>query len=678
MPPVNPLLAQGPLPLFDQIRPEHVRPAISQLLQDASDSLETVTAADFPADWGKISAVHDAALDRLWFAWLAVWHLDSVAETPELRSAYGKARTEVMAFWARRCADERLYAKYKAIEPATLTHEQVRAREIALCEFVLGGAELKGDTRKRFADIQQRKVVLGQKFNENVRDATNAWVQYLARDELAGLPQDVLAASAAAAQAEGRTGHKVTLRTPLFSADDRALRERFYRAHDTCATRLSDHPEFDNTPIVAEILELRQEEARLLGYASYAELSLVPKMADSPEQVMRFVRELAVRTRPYAEMSSAVLRAFAAERFGIEDPAPWDWYYLIEKLRVTRHDFSSEELKQYFPVTKVVAGMLALVESAFEVTVRRTAAPLWHADAECYRLERGDTLLGHLYLDLGARDGKRTGAWAYAMRPRWLRPDSGAIQTPVVQLVCSFGEAGASSSSALLTHHEVTLLFHELGHALHHLLTQVDERQVAGNNGVEWDAIELPSQFMENFCWEWDVLRSISAHVDTGAALPRALFERVRAARSLMRFWGVEQRQIEFALFDMRLHAEPGRTVSAVLEEVRREVAVIDPPPHTQRPNTSFHLFSGGQYEAGFYSYNWAEVLSADAFAALEEAGGIMDVQLARRFRHAILESGGSRHALESFKAFRGRAPTMDAWLRHQGITSGQSSGGPE
>jgi oligopeptidase A len=428
--------------------------------------------------------------------------------------------------------------------------------------------------------------------------------------------------------------------------------------------------EQDNTPWIKEILALRQEEAQLLGYANYAEVSLATKMAQSPAEVMSFLRDLAVRARPYAEKDVAEMRAFAREHLNLQDPQPWDWPYIGEKLKEARYAFSEQEVKPYFTAPKVLAGLFKIVETLFEVNIRRDSAPVWHPAVAFYRIERQGQLVGQFYLDPGARAGKRGGAWMDDVRARWLRPDTGALQTPVAQLVCNFSE-GVGGKPPLLTHDDVITLFHECGHGLHHMLTQVNERDVSGISGVEWDAVELPSQFMENFCWEWSVLRHMTAHVDTGEPLPRALFDKMLAAKNFQS--GLQTlRQIEFSLVDMRLHTEGDKAQDfmQVLRDVRAEVAVLPSPTWGRTLHTFSHIFAGG-YAAGYYSYKWAEVLSADAYAAFEEtagADGEPSLETGRRYREEILEAGGSRPAMASFKAFRGREPQLDALLRHQGM----------
>ncbi|MBK6747745.1 M3 family metallopeptidase [Ottowia sp.] len=673
----NPLLDFSDLPLFDRIRPEHVAPAIATLLAEAEAALDTVTQPGFPAEWSAMSRTLDVATERLGRAWGVVSHLNGVADTPELRAAYNAALPQVTEFYTRLGADERLYAKYKSMDPAALNAEQRQAHRNALRGFVLGGAELRGAAKERFAAIQERLAALGQKFSENALDATDAFAYYATADEVAGVPEDVLAAARAAAQADGRDGYKLTLKLPSYLpvmqyAASSALRQRLYRAY---VTRASDQAEgdasqYDNTATMRDILQLRRDEAQLLGYANFGEVSLVPKMAQSPVEVIDFLRTLARKARPFAERDLADLRQFAAQDLKLADPQAWDWPYAGEKLKEARYAFSEQEVKSYFPLPKVLAGLFKIVETLFEVGIRRDSAPVWHPGVEFYRIERGGQLVGQFYLDPGARPGKRGGAWMDDARSRWLRPDTGRLQTPVAYLVCNFAE-GVGGQPPLLTHDDAITLFHEFGHGLHHMLTQVNEHDVSGISGVEWDAVELPSQFMENFCWEWSVLRHMTAHVDTGEPLPRPLYDKMVAARNYQS--GMQTlRQIEFALFDMLLHTsfDPAQDIPPLLEAVRGEVAVLHPPAYSRTAHTFSHIFAGG-YAAGYYSYKWAEVLSADAYAAFEETAsvdGAPSVETGRRYRQAILEAGGSRPAMESFKAFRGREPSIDALLRHQGM----------
>ena len=680
----NPLLDFSSLPAFDRIHPEHVAPAMNELLERASAALETVTAADFPAQWNDIARVLDVATEHLGVAWGAVSHLNSVADTPELRAAYNAVLPRVTEFWTRLGADERLYAKYKAIDVNTLTAEQCQARANAVRNFVLGGAELQGAAKERFAQIQERQAELSQKFSENALDATDAFAYYASEEELEGVPADVRQAARAAAEAEGKAGFKLTLKMPCYLpvmqfATSSALRETLYRAYVTRASEQAegDARRFDNTALIREILALRKEEALLLGYANFGEVSVVPKMAQSPTEVIAFLRDLAQRARPFAEKDVQDLRAFAAEHLGLDNPQSWDWPYIAEKLKEARYVFSEQEVKEYFTAPKVLAGLFKIIETLFDVAIRKDTAAVWHPAVEFYRIERNGALVGQFYLDQPARTGKRGGAWMDDVRTRWLRPDTGVLQTPVAHLVCNFAD-GVDGKPALLTHDDVITLFHEFGHGLHHMLTQVNERDVSGIGGVEWDAVELPSQFMENFCWEWNVLRHMTAHVDTGEPLPRALFDKMMAAKNFQS--GMQTlRQIEFALFDMLLHTEHDPATDhfqSLLNEVRAEVAVLTPPAFSRTAHTFSHIFAGG-YAAGYYSYKWAEVLSADAYAAFEETmdeHGTPSPETGRRYREAILEAGGSRPALESFKAFRGREPNLEALLRHQGMASSPSA----
>jgi oligopeptidase A len=674
----NPLLATEGLPAFDQIRPEHVAPAMDELMKAADEALEKAVGPDVTPDYDALSAVLDVASERLRSAWGHVGHLNAVADTPELRAAYNAALPRVTELFTRHASDERLYAKYKALGSAPsaglLSPPRRKALSNAMRDFVLSGAELQGAAKERFQHLQEQQAELAQKFSEHVLDATDGYAYYATPEELAGVPQDVVQAARAAAQGEGRDGHKLTLHFPSYFpvlqyGENRALREQLYRAHVTRASELG-RPELDNSAIMSELLKLRQEEASLLGYANFAEVSLVPKMADSPQQVMDFLRDLAHRARPYAERDLQELRDFARDELNLPELQAWDIAYASEKLKQARYAFSDQEVKQYFTEPKVLEGLFHIIETLFEVSIRPDSAPVWHPSVRFFRIERGTQLVGQFYLDPYARAGKRPGAWMDDVRGRWARP-GGGLQTPVAHLVCNFAPP-LEGRPALLTHDEVTTLFHEFGHGLHHMLTRIEDIGVAGISGVEWDAVELPSQFMENFCWEWEVVRRLTAHVDSGEPLPRPLYERMLAAKNFQS--GLQTlRQVEFALFDMRLHAEPGSEsrIQSLLDEVRREVAVIVPPPFNRFQHSFSHIFSGG-YSAGYYSYKWAEVLSADAWSAFEESaqrcGTVLNVETGRKYREAVLETGGSRPAMDSFKAFRGREPSIDALLRHQGM----------
>ncbi len=693
----NPLLDFSDLPQFASILPQHVAPAMDELLSRASTALETVTVPAFPSDWTSLSATLDVANEKLGCAWGAVSHLNAVCDTPELRAAYNEALPKVTEFYTRLGSDERLFAKYKAIDIATLNSEQKKAHSNAMRSFVLGGADLQGAAKERFAKIQERMAELSQKFSENALDSTEAFAYFATQGELDGVPDDVVHTAREAARKDEKEGYKLTLKMPSYLpvmqfAHSSALREKLYKANSTRASELFEvdgkpRAEFDNSALIAEILALRQEESELLGYANFAQVSLVPKMADSPEQVISFLRDLARRARPFAEKDLADMRAFAAKELKLDHPQAWDWPYISEKLKEARYSYSEQEVKQYFTAPKVLAGLFKIVETLFEVQIRKDSAPVWNEKVEFYAIYRGPNKIAQFYLDQPARTGKRGGAWMDDVRARWLRPDTKALQTPVAHLVCNFADGvviDGVGKPALLTHDDVTTLFHEFGHGLHHMLTRVNERDVSGISGVEWDAVELPSQFMENFCWEWDVLKHMTAHVDTGEPLPRALFDKMLAAKNYQT--GLQTlRQVEFSLFDMLMHqnaAKHNQTAMQVLQTVRAEVSVLQPPAYTRTANTFSHIFAGG-YAAGYYSYKWAELLSADAYAAFEESptgtgtgtgtatatpSPSANIAMGQRYRQEILEVGGSRSAAESFAAFRGRAPQIDALLRHQGM----------
>jgi oligopeptidase A len=659
----NPLLSTAALPEFAAIKPEHVQPAIQQLLADAQAALDEAVKPETPADYDRLSVILDTATERLGTAWGAVGHLNAVADTPALREAYNAMLPAVTEFSTAMGANEALFAKYKAVVAAqgeSLSAPRRQVLKHAIRNFVLSGAELQGEARARYAAIQERSAELQQQFSEHVLDATDGWSYVASAEELAGVPQDVLDATKL-----DDGGHKITLHFPVYLpvmqyAENRSLREKLYRAYVTRASE-AGKPEWDNTAAMREIVALRQEEARLLGYNSFAEVSLAPKMASSPAEVIAFLRDLARRARPFAEKDLAELREFAKG----QPLESWDVSYWSEKLKEARYAFSDQTVKQYFTATKVVPGLFSIIERLFDVSISEAKASVWHETVKFYEMRRNGQLIAQFYLDLYARTGKRPGAWMDEVRARWLKP-TGEQQTPVAQLVCNFAPP-VGDKPALLTHDDVITLFHEFGHGLHHMLTQVNDLGVSGISGVEWDAVELPSQFMENFCWEWDVLQQLSGHVDTGEPLPRELFDKMIAAKNFQSGL-MTLRQIEFALFDMRLHGEPGSEadVQKVLDEVRAEVAVLIPPAFNRFQHSFSHIFAGG-YAAGYYSYKWAELLSADAWSAFEEEG-VFNAATGKRFLTEVLEQGGARDALDNFKAFRGREPRIDALLRHQGM----------
>jgi len=682
----NPLLDFSGLPRFAEFKPEFVTPAIDQLLSDARAAVEQAVAVGTPAEWAAFVAPLDDANEKLGRAWGQVSHLHSVMDSPALREVYNVNLQKITAYYAELGQNEALFTKFKALKAgagfAALSDARRKIVDNELRDFRLGGAELPADKKARFMQVQEALAQLSAKFEENLLDATNDFALYVDdAARLAGVPDDVLSMMKTAAEADSKTGWKITLHMPSYLpvmqyAGDRALREQVYRAYVTRAsefpTATSPEGKWDNTPLIASILKLRREAAELLGFASYAQVSLAAKMADTPSDVLKFLDELAVRARPYAEKDYAELKAFARDELGLTDLQAWDTTYVSEKLSVARYSFSDQEVKQYFPEPRVLAGLFRLIETLYGLHVREDQAPVWPPDVKFYTLtDHAGQRVGQFYLDLYARASKRGGAWMDDVITR--RRTADGIQTPVAYLNCNFsGPVGGKP--ALFTHDERISLFHETGHGLHHLLTRIEELGVSGINGVEWDAVELPSQFMENFCWEWDVLKHMTAHVDTGAPLPRELFDRMLAAKDFQS--GLQTlRQIEFASFDMHLHDDfdPSgpRTALDLIDDIRKQVAVVIPPAYNRFPNNFSHIFAGG-YAAGYYSYKWAEVLSADAYALFEDEaegyGGVLNPEVGHRFWSEILAQGGARPALESFKAFRGREPTLDALLRHNGM----------
>ncbi|MGB4227492.1 MAG: M3 family metallopeptidase [Candidatus Dechloromonas phosphoritropha] len=677
----NPLLDFSDLPRFDLIQPEHVKPAIESLLANGRALIERLTADTTPATWADFAGALSDGLEPFGRAWGIVGHLHSINDIPVWREAYNEMLPEVSGFYAELGQNLKLFDKYKALRKSgsfsALTVEQRKIVDNEVRDFRLSGAELPEDQKPRFQAIMEELSQLSAKFSENLLDATNAFAEVITDEaQLAGLPDDAREAAKTAAEKADHEGWRFSLQAPSYGpvmqyADNRDLRARMYRAYATRAAEFDDgssKPEWDNTPVMQRMLELRQEEARMLGFNNFAEVSLAPKMADTPAQVLAFLRELAAKAKPFAAKDIAELRACAKDELGIADFQPWDAAYVSEKLLQKRYAFSEQEVKQYFIEPKVLGGLFKVIESLFNVHVKPDRAPTWHEDVKFFRLETpaGD-LVGQFYLDLYARETKRGGAWMDEARSR--RRTAHGIQKPIAYLNCNFARP-VGSKPATFTHHEVITLFHETGHGLHHLLTRGEELGVSGIHGVEWDAVELPSQFMENYCWEWDVLQGMTAHVESGAPLPRELFDKMLAAKNFQSGM-MAVRQIEFSLFDMLLHSDfdpnSGSTVMDLLNTVRQEVAVLLPPAWHRFPNSFSHIFGGG-YGAGYFSYKWAEVLSADAYAAFEEAGNPFDATVGKRFLDEILSVGGSRPAIESFKAFRGREPSVDALLRHSGM----------
>jgi oligopeptidase A len=676
----NPLLDFGSLPRFDVIAPAHVTPAVDTLLAQARATIEAVASTTEPPTWATLVEPLADALDRLDRSWGAVRHLNAVVNTPALRDAYNGNLPKLIAFHTDLAQDERLYAKYRALRDgpgfSDLDAAQRRFVDNELRDFKLGGAELDAEAKIRFKAVQKELGELSTRFEENLLDATNAWA-YFTEDEaeLAGIPADVIAEARAAADLEGEAGFKLTLRMPCYLpvmqySENRNLRRRMHEAFSTRASELGGNPEWDNGPLIDRILALRHEAAHLLGYANYAEMSLVPKMAEHPDEVIAFLRDLSRRAKPFAERDFDELTRFAHDELRLAELAPWDIAYASERLKAARYAYNEQVVRQYFPENDVLAGLFRVVETIYGVEIREAQAAVWHPTVRFFALrDRRGTLVGEFYFDLYARAGKQGGAWMDDAINR--RRARGVVQHPVAYLTCNLS-APVGGKPATFTHNEVITIFHEFGHGLHQLLTRVDVAGISGIQGVEWDAVELPSQFMENFCWEWDVLRQMTHHVDTGEPLPKDLFDRMYAAKNFQSGLATV-RQLEMGLFDMLLHAqyetaagEPQRSPRELLEAVRREVAVVPRAPYDRFLESFSHVFAGG-YAAGYYSYKWAEVLSADAFSLFEEQG-VLSAAAGARFRDEVLARGGSRPALESFVAFRGRPPQLDALLRHNGM----------
>ncbi|MCF0252772.1 MAG: M3 family metallopeptidase [Duodenibacillus sp.] len=672
----NPLLSEAHCLDFAAVEPRHVGPAVDEAMRQARDALARATAPETPADWEHVVEPLSRAVQRLGRAWGATGHLMGVMDSPELREAYNAKLPEVSSFYIALSQDEALFSKYKAMAaaPGFADADPLRRRvvEHEIRDFRLSGAELPDAEKARVKELGERLSAASQRFSEHLLDATDAF-GYVTEDEgeLAGVPEDVLALYAMQAEAAGAKGWRVTLQYPSYIplmryADNRELRRKVYTAFMTRASELGP-AELDNTPVIGEILALRRESARLLGFASPAEESLATKMADTPAGVVAFLRDLARRSRPWGLRDNAELEAFAARELGIDGLEPWDVAWASEKLRSARYSFSAQEVRRYFTLPAVLSGLFKLVEGMFGIAIEPAEASVWHPDVRFWRVaDAAGGTIAHFYTDLYARPGKRSGAWMDSDLSRERLPD-GTLVTPTAYLVCNFAQP-VGGKPATLTHEDVTTLFHEFGHGLHHMLTRVDVAALAGINGVEWDAVEMPSQFMENWAWSYEVLASISRHADTGEPLPRGLFEKMLAAKNFQS--GLfSLRQIEFGLFDMLVHGaedtgEPA--FQAVLDAVRSEVAVRPAAPFDRFAQSFSHIFAGG-YGAGYYSYKWAEVLSADAFSAFEEEG-LFNPATGRRWLDEVLARGASRDAMDSFKAFRGRAPAIDALLRHTGM----------
>lgn len=672
---------------YAAVQPDHIRAAIPILIDAARQATDRAAQPDLPSTWEAIiDPLHDKS-ETLWRAWSVAGHLNAVVNTPELRAAYNECLPLITEYSTWVGLHEGLYQQYKRLKASddftTLTPVRQRIIELALRDFRLSGAELQGPQRERYRAISDQQAQLSQKFSENVLDSVDQWALYITDESrLAGLPEAVIVAARDAAKQDGKDGWKLVLQMPCYIpvmqyAKDRELRHDMYRAYATIASE-QGNPELDNSSLIEQLLALRAEEAQLLGFDTFADLRLETRMADTADQVLEFLHDLARKAKPYAEKDLAELKAFAAEELGLSDLQPWDIAYASEHLREKRYAYSEDEVKQYFTEPQVLKGLFHVAHRLFGISFQPVQASVWHSDVQAFQvLNSNNDILGHLYIDLYARQAKQGGAWVGSERDR--RRIVKALRTPVVYLTCNFSPP-QPGKPAIMTHDDVITLFHEAGHALHALLSKVDDPGASAFSSVEWDAIELPSQFMENFCWEWSVVQELSHHVDTGEPLPRELYDRLLAARNFQS--GMQMvRQLEFALFDMSIHRHQHglsiREVLDTLDQVRKEVAVLFPPAWHRFPHNFSHLFAGG-YGAGYYSYKWAEVLSSDAYAAFEEqaviqADGTRDTLVSEtgiRFMDEILAVGGARPAAESFQAFRGREPSIDALLRHSGMAA--------
>ncbi len=668
------------VPPFSKLTPDQVEPAITSIIADNRTAIAALVAQ--APSWESLVAPLDELNDRLDQAWSPVGHLNAVRNSDQLREAYNAALPLLTEYWVELGQSEALYSAFQALaeaqESQQLDAAQRKVISNMLRDFRLAGIALDEGKKERFREIKQQLAELTSKFSENVLDATQGWTRLVtAKDELAGVPDSALAALRQAAQAKNLDGYLVTLEFPSYFpiityCENAQLREAVYEAYVTRASECGPNAgRWDNSALITDILALRHELAVLLEYPSYAEYSLATKMAETSAQVLEFLTGLAERARPQALQEFAELQAFALEHYGVEQLQPWDVSFYSERLRQQKYAVSQEELRPYFPADHVISGMFEIVRRLYGIEVKPVeGVDSWHPEVRFFEVSRAGNLIGRFYLDLYARENKRGGAWMDECRIRRKLPD-GTVQLPVAYLTCNFnGPVG--ETPALLTHNEVTTLFHEFGHGLHHLLTRVDYAGVAGIRGVAWDAVELPSQFMENWCWEKQGLALISRHHQTGETLPESLLGKMLAARNFQAAMQL-MRQLEFSLFDMRVHLQlPGgkpQDVQAVLDAVRSEVSVVPVAPNNRFQHGFTHIFVGG-YAAGYYSYKWAEVLSADAFSRFEEEG-IFNAETGRAFLEEILEKGGSEEPLKLFTAFRGREPQIDALLRHSGLTPG-------
>jgi oligopeptidase A len=676
----NPLLNIKDLPEFSRIKTEHIEPALDELLKSNRALCKKLLETNTEYTWENLIEPLEIADNQLQRMWSPISHMNSVVNTPELRDAYNAGLPKLSEYSTEMGQNKPLFEAIKQIqskqEELGLDAAQQKSLDDSIKGFRLSGVDLPEDQQKRYAEISKQLSSLTSSYSDNVLDATNAWSKQISDlDELAGLPETAIEQAAQAAQQRELQDYLITLEFPSYYAvmtyaDNRKLREEVYRAYSTRASDQGDNPKLDNSENMGKILALRQEKARLLGFDNYAELSLHTKMAESPDQVLKFLDDLAKKSLPFAKKEFEALQEFAKQELGLDELNAWDIGYASEKLKQKHYAISDEDLKPYFPVDKVLNGLFELVEKLYSVSIKQNKSiESWHDDVRFYEIyDQDNTLKARFYLDLYARQHKRGGAWMDDFCSRF--KSQGKLQTPVAYMTCNSAPP-AGDKPALFTHDEVITLFHEFGHGLHHMMTQVDYLDISGISGVEWDAVELPSQFMENWCWQRDVLDMIAGHYKTGEKIPDELFDKMQAARHFQTAMGMV-RQLEFSIFDIHIHKDASINsadqIKAILDKTREQIAVVIPPDFNRFQHAFSHIFAGG-YAAGYYSYKWAEVLSADAFARFEEEG-LFNQTVGESFLKEILQVGGSRPAMESFKAFRGRQPSIDALLKHSGLAA--------
>ena len=676
----NPLLNIKDLPEFSKIKTEHIEPALDELLQNNRALCKKLLETNTEYTWENLIEPLEIADNQLQRMWSPISHMNSVVNTPELRDAYNTGLPKLSEYGTEMGQNKPLFEAIKQIQSKQdelrLDAAQQKSLNDSIKGFRLSGVDLPEEQQKRYGEISKQLSSLTSSYSDNVLDATNAWSKQISDvTQLAGLPETAIEQAAQAAQQRELQDYLITLEFPSYYAvmtyaDNRQLREEVYRAYSTRASDQGDDPKLDNSENMGKILELRQEKAKLLGFNSYAELSLDTKMAESPEQVLKFLDDLAEKSLPFAKKEFEALKEFANKELGLNELNAWDIGYASEKLKQKHYAISDEDLKPYFPVDKVLNGLFELVEKLYSVSIQQNkSVESWHNDVRFYEIyDQEGELKARFYLDLYARQHKRGGAWMDDFCSRFKSHDK--LQTPVAYMTCNSAPP-AGDKPALFTHDEVITLFHEFGHGLHHMMTQVDYLDISGISGVEWDAVELPSQFMENWCWQRDVLDMIAGHYKTGEKIPDDLFDKMQAARHFQSAMGMV-RQLEFSIFDIRIHKDPGiksaEQIKAVLDKTREHIAVVIPPSFNRFQHGFSHIFAGG-YAAGYYSYKWAEVLSADAFARFEEEG-LFNQTVGESFLKEILQVGGSRPAMDSFKAFRGREPSIDALLKHSGLAA--------